>query len=58
MKKLLTTILLAVYMPLNILAYSEFIIPGGENIGITLNSEGLIVVGFYKVNGKYIGSNN
>ena len=28
--------------------------PGGENIGITINSKGLIVVGFYKVNDRYI----
>lgn len=56
MKKLLLSLSLLLIIPLNILAYSEFIIPGGENIGIEINSEGLIVVGFYKVDGKYIGS--
>lgn len=39
-----------------LLAYSENIVPGGKNIGITINSEGLIVVGFYKVNDKYLAN--
>lgn len=39
--------------PLNALAYSEYIIPGGESIGIELKSDGIMIVGFYKVNGKY-----
>ena len=56
MKKILLTLSLMLFIPLNIIAYSENIIPGGENIGIEINSEGLIVVGFYKVDGKYIGS--
>ncbi len=56
MKKILLTLSIIILLPLNILAYSENVIPGGENIGIEINSEGLIVVGFYKVNGKYIGS--
>jgi len=55
-KKILLTLSLMLFIPLNIIAYSENIIPGGENIGIEINSEGLIVVGFYKVDGKYIGS--
>lgn len=40
---------------INIFAYSEKVILGGENIGITLNSDGLIVVGYYEVKGRYIG---
>lgn len=55
MKKIMISLLLAIIMPLELLAYSEYIIPGGENIGITINSKGLTVVGFYKVNNKYIG---
>jgi len=51
-KKFLLTLSLMLIIPLNIIAYSESIIPGGENIGIEIQSEGLIVVGFYKVNGK------
>ena len=54
MKKVLVTIISFIIFTTNIFAYSEYIIPGGENIGITINSKGLIVVGFYKVNDKYI----
>ncbi len=35
--------------PINILAYSDYIYAGGDNIGIELNSNGIIVVGTYKV---------
>ncbi len=56
MKKILLTLSIIILSPLNILAYSENIIVGGENIGIEINSDGLVVVGFYKVDGKYIGS--
>ena len=37
-------------IPLNTLAYSKYLIPGGENIGIKVSSNGVFVVGFYKVN--------
>ncbi len=55
MKRLASIILTLLILPINILAYSESIIPGGENIGITINTDGLVVVGFYKVNGEFIG---
>ena len=46
-------LLLAIFsMPLSIFAYSDFIIPGGQNIGIELHSDGILVVGFYEVDGK------
>lgn len=32
-------------------AYSDYVIAGGENIGIELNSKGIIIVGTYEVNG-------
>ena len=41
-------------IPINTLAYSKYLIPGGENIGIKVESDGVYVVGFYKVNGKEI----
>lgn len=40
-------------MPWQVLAYSDRVIPGGENIGISIQSDGVMVVGFYKVNGSY-----
>ena len=54
MKKILIS-LFVLLSPLNLLAYSEYLIPGGENVGVNITSEGLVVVGFYKVDGKYIG---
>lgn len=56
MKKLIALLYLFLFMPINIFCYSEYIIPGGKNIGITINSNGLVVVGFYKVNGNYIAN--
>lgn len=54
--KLLKFIVLLLFiMPLNTFAYSSYIIPGGETIGIEVNSKGVLVVGFYKVNNSYIG---
>ena len=58
MKKILLTFFIILFCPLNILAYSKSVIPGGESIGIKIESDGLIVVGFYKVNDKYIASDN
>lgn len=58
-KKLKTqtiVILLSLFiMPTSILAYSSYLIPGGENIGIELNSKHVMVVGLYKVNDHYPG---
>jgi stage IV sporulation protein B len=36
-------------IPLNVLAYSDYILAGGQNIGIELNSDGVLIVGTYKV---------
>ncbi len=55
MKKLIATFLIMFSFPMNLFAYSESVIPGGENIGITIETNGLIVIGFYKVNGEFIG---
>lgn len=54
MKKLLIAIILL--MPFNVFAYSDFIKPGGETIGISVNNDGVVVMGFYKVNNDYINS--
>lgn len=55
-KKLMVIFMITTFiMPLNILAYSEYVIAGGENIGIKINSKGIIVSGFYKVNNTYPG---
>lgn len=45
---------LLLIIPINCFAYSNYVIPGGETIGIEVNSKGVLVVGFYKVNNTYI----
>ena len=40
-------------LPINIAAYSDKVILGGNNIGIKIENNGIIIIGFYKINGKY-----
>ena len=58
MKKLIFTFFIILFLPTYIFAYSKFVIPGGESIGIDINTDGLIVVGYYPVNGEYIAKKN
>lgn len=53
LKKLKIFILSLLLIPINVLAYSDYIIPGGETLGIEINSDGIMVIGFYQINGKY-----
>lgn len=53
LKKIKLFIISLVLMPLNVLGYSDYIIAGGETLGIKINSDGVMVIGFYEVNGKY-----
>ena len=53
MKKSLITILILLLFPLQVFAYSNYIIPGGTNIGIEVYNKGIMVIGFYKINNKY-----
>lgn len=46
-------LLLILFLPLNVLAYSDYIIPGGETLGIEIKSDGVLVIGFYQINGKF-----
>ena len=51
-KQTLTILLLTFFIiPQNLYAYSEYVIASGETVGIQLNSEGIIVVGSYNING-------
>lgn len=43
------------FFPISVFAYSAYLIPGGENIGIQIQSDGIIIVGLYKVGGKSPG---
>jgi stage IV sporulation protein B len=42
-------------LPIKSFAYSDYIIAGGENIGIQINSKGIIIVGLYKIDNAYPG---
>lgn len=54
---LLLLISFSIIIPFNTWAYSKYLIPGGENVGITIHTKGVFVVGFYSVNGKNIAQN-
>ena len=55
MKKILLAIIVFI-LPINTLAYSDYIYRGGKTIGIEVNSNGIMIVGFYEVDGKvYVG---
>lgn len=56
MKKFCFNILLLLFFmcPTLVLAYSNEVILGGENIGIQIKTPGILVVGFYKVDGTYL----
>lgn len=53
MKKLKVLLISLVLLPINVFAYSDYIIPGGDTLGIEINSDGIMVIGFYEINGKY-----
>ncbi len=57
MMKKIIILLVVMLLPLNVLAYSKYIIPGGDTLGIEVNSNGVVVVGFYQVDGEYINDN-
>lgn len=55
-KSFIAIILVATFiMPNYVLAYSKYIVAGGENIGLQINNNGIIIAGFYKVNDSYPG---
>ncbi len=54
-KLLIVFSFLLICIPVNVLAYSSSVIPGGETVGIEVASKGVLVVGFYKVNDEMIG---
>ena len=53
-KKMMIFICLIFFMPLIVLAYSKEVILGGATLGIEIKNDGILIVGFYKVNGNYI----
>ena len=53
LKKIKLLLISWLLLPINVFAYSNYIIPGGETLGIEVNSKGVMVIGFYQINGKF-----
>lgn len=53
MKKFIVFLCLFALSPLNVFAYSSEVILGGNTIGIDIKANGVMVIGFYKVDGSY-----
>lgn len=51
-KRLLILFFSLIILPLNTFAYSKYLIPGGENLGINIKSKGILIVGFYDIGKK------
>lgn len=52
MKKFIVFLCLSLFCPLSVFAYSNEVILGGTTIGINIESD-VMVIGFYKIGGKY-----
>ncbi len=46
---LIVLLLTIFFIPFNVFAYSDYIIAGGQNIGIELKCNGVLIVGTYKI---------
>ena len=49
LSNLVMLLLVSIMLPLNVFAYSDYILAGGSNIGIQINSNGILIVGTYKI---------
>ena len=45
--------IISIILPFNVIAYSNYLIVGGENIGIDVKNEGILIIGFYRINNEY-----
>lgn len=52
MKKIILLLSILLF-PLNVLAYSDYVYVGGKTLGIDINCDGILIVGFYQINGEY-----
>ena len=53
MRKIVIILILLIF-PINVFAYSDKLIVTGDVVGIEVNSSGVYIVDFYKVDGDYI----
>ena len=40
-------------LPINTYAYSNYIYRGGNTLGIEIDCDGVLIVGFYQIDGKF-----
>ena len=52
MKKIIIFLIMFL-MPFTVFAYSDYIYLGGNTLGIEINCNGVLIIGFYQINGKY-----
>lgn len=58
-KKIFLMLLLTLLIiPTNVLAYSDKLILGGQNIGIEVKTKGILVIGLYEINGELIAKDS
>ena len=58
-KKIFLTLLFSlIIMPINVYAYSNKLILGGNNIGIEVKTNGILVVGLYEINNNLIAQSS
>lgn len=55
-KAFLISLILTIFSPLTILAYSDYIYAGGETIGIELTSDSILIAGTYSINNQNYGN--
>ena len=58
-KKIFLTLIISLLLPIyTIYAYSSEVIVGGENIGIEVNTDGVLVIGLYSIDNELIASSS
>lgn len=58
-KKILLTLIISLSLPISmVFSYSDEVFIGGENIGIDVKTNGVLVIGLYKVNDKLIAKDS
>ena len=59
MKKLMISFLITFFIPIStIFAYTNQVYVGGENVGIEVKTNGVLVVGLYEVNNDLIAASS
>lgn len=52
-RTIISFLLVFISIPLNIYAYSSYVVASGQNVGIKVNYDGVLIIGMYEVNNEY-----